>query len=122
MLGWAPQGVVAARGADLRVAPLTISAEPAGAPESLGPGTPPPAPLPPGAITSDGRYLVELRGLGVLLHRTGGRGAPTLLWPEGWAEREGAPSDPAVSPSGRRIAVLRGGRVLLLERESGATP
>ena len=122
VLGWAPQAVVAARGAELRVAPLTISAEPAGAPESLGPGTPPPAPLPPGAITSDGRYLVELRGLGVLLHRTGGRGAPTLLWPEGWAEREGAPSDPAVSPSGRRIAVLRGGRVLLLERESGATP
>lgn len=118
ILGWAPQGVVAARGAELRVAPLTVGADPAGTPETLSAGTPPPAPLPPGAITADGRYRVELRGLGVLLHRTGG-GAPTLLWPEGWAEREGAPSDAAVSPSGRRVAVIRGGRVLLLERQPG---
>jgi pentatricopeptide repeat protein len=116
VLGWAPQGVVAARGAELRVVPLDVSAQPAGEPEPLAGGTPPPAPLPPGPASSDGRFHAEVRGLGVVLHRTVPEPESTVLWPEGWAEREGAPSDPAASPSGRRVAVLRGGRVLLLER------
>ncbi|HEY8427779.1 MAG TPA: hypothetical protein VIL20_05370 [Sandaracinaceae bacterium] len=116
VLGWAPQGVVAARGRELSVVPLDVTAAPAGAPSPLASGTLPPAPLPPGAITSDGRYLVELRGPGVIVHRIAPPSPPALLWPAGWAEREGDVSDPAVSPSGRRVAVIRGGRVLLLER------
>ncbi|MCZ7686418.1 MAG: hypothetical protein M5U28_49745 [Sandaracinaceae bacterium] len=116
VLGWAPQGVVAARGAELTVVPLDLSAAPAGPPSPLASGTLPPAPLPPGAITADGRWLVELRGAGVVVHRVSPAAPPALLWPEGWAAREGVASDPAISPSGRRVAVLRGGRVLLLER------
>lgn len=117
VLGWAPQGVVAARGGSLSVVPLDLSAQPAGPPEVLGAGTLPPAPLPAGAITSDGRFLVEVRGVGVVVHRTAPRGAPQLFWPEGWAALEGPVTDPAVAPSGRRVAVLRGGRVRILERQ-----
>lgn len=116
VLGWAPQGVVAARGDALRVVPLDVSAEPAGEPQALSPGTAPPAPLPPGRAAPDGRFVAEVRGLGVLLHRTAPEADTWVMWPEGWAEREGEPRDPAASPSGRRVAVLRGGRVLLLER------
>ncbi len=116
VLGWAPQGVVAAHGADIVVVPLDVSAQPAGAPAVISDGTPPPAPLPIGAITEDGRFFVELRGLGVVRHRVAPTRETTLLWPEGWAAREGTPSDPAVSPSGRRVALLRAGRVLVLER------
>lgn len=115
-LGWAPQGVLVAQKATLRIVPLDLSGQPAGPPTVIADGTPPPAPLPAGAITSDGRYFVELRAGGVLVHRTGPSASSALLWPEGWAGREGVASDPAVSPSGRRVAVVRGGRVLLLER------
>jgi hypothetical protein len=93
-----------------------MSAQPAGDPEPLAAGTLPPAPLAPGAITADGRYLAEVRGIGVVVHELAPSPSTTLLWPEGWAAREGDVSDPAVSPSGRRVAVLRGGRVLVLER------
>lgn len=116
VLGWAPQGVVAARGGALSVVPLDMSAQPAGPPELLSEGTLPPAPLPPGAITRDGRFLVEIRGVGVIVHPIAPSGAPQLFWPEGWAAREGEVTDAAVAPSGRRVAVLRGGRVLVLDR------
>jgi hypothetical protein len=115
VLGWAPQGVVAARQGELHVVPLDLSAQPAGAPSALTPGTLPPAPLPAGSISPSGDHFVELRGMGVLVHRVASRPETRLLWPEGWATRDGAVSDPAVSPSGRRVAVLRGGRVLVLE-------
>jgi hypothetical protein len=116
VLGWAPQGVVVARESELLVVPLDLSAQPAGDPEVLAPGTLPPAPLPPGAVTPNGRHRVEVRGLGVLVHRVTPSPEPVLLWPEGWAAREGEVSDAAIAPSGRRVAVLRGGRVLVLER------
>lgn len=116
LLGWAPQGIVAARGGELRVAPLDVSARPSGEPRTLEPSTPPPAPLPAGRSTLDGRFRVELRGPGVLVHASGRSSEPTLLWPEGWGEREGAPSHPAVSPSGRRVALVQNGRIVLLEQ------
>jgi hypothetical protein len=116
VLAWAPQGVVVARGTDVSVVPLDVSARPAGDPEVLAPGTPPPAPLAPGAITADGRFLAEVRGIGVVVHRLAPSFETALLWPEGWASREGDVAEPAVSPSGNRAAVLRGGRVLILER------
>ncbi|MGE0786224.1 MAG: hypothetical protein AB7S26_11085 [Sandaracinaceae bacterium] len=120
LLGWAPQGIVAMRGAELAVAPLDMRGEATGPPYLLEPGTPPPAPLPAGRTTIDGRFRVELRGPGVLLHEVGAA-APQLLWPEGWGAREGALSHPAVSPTGRRVAVLSGDRVVVIER-GGGTP
>jgi hypothetical protein len=70
VLGWAPQGIVAARGNVLSVVALDLQAQPAGSPEVLSPGTLPPAPLPAGAISSDGRWLAEVRG------RAMGAGSP----------------------------------------------
>jgi hypothetical protein len=116
VLGWAPQGVVAAHGDQIVVVPLTEQAQAAGPPAPLVDGTLPPAPLAAGAISSDGRYFVELRGLGVVVHRLAPERQTTLFWPAGWGERPGTIDDAAVSPSGRRAAVVRGGRVLLLER------
>lgn len=114
ILGWAPQGLVLAMGRELRVVPLDVEARPAGPPEVLPRGTPVPAPLPPGAATTDGALRVELAGPVILVH---GRGTePEVWWPPGWGQLRGPPSDPAVSPSGRRVAVLRGGRVRLLTR------
>jgi hypothetical protein len=57
-----------------------------------------------------------VRGIGVIVHRIAPEPETFVLWPEGWAAREGDPSEPAIAPSGRRAAVLRGGRVLVLER------
>jgi len=119
-LGWAPQGVLLHRGAELRVVPLDVEGRPAGPPASLDPGTPAPLPLPPGAIDSLGSHVASLEGPGVFVRRVGAEGA-TLLWPEGWGALDGTPTDVAVSPSGRRVAVLRGGRVYLIERGGEAT-
>ncbi|MEZ4340700.1 MAG: hypothetical protein R3B82_29110, partial [Sandaracinaceae bacterium] len=121
-LGWAPQGVLTARERELRIVPLDLQGRPAGPPQLLDPQTPPPVPLPPGAISRDGRFVAELAGPAVRVMRVSPRGAPELLWPEGWGELPGAPTDVAVSPSGRRVAVLRGGRVYLIERGGATTP
>jgi len=124
LLGWAPQGVLAARGAELRVVPLDVSGRAAGASRTLSPSAPTPAPLPAGAISRDGRFLAQLRGPGVLLHDRRHDGEPELLWPEGWGSLDGEPTDAAASPSGQRVAVLRAGRVYLLDRqdEAAASP
>lgn len=117
ILGWAPQGVLAAHGSELRVVPLDVSARPAGPATTLDPGTPPPAPLPAGTIDVEGRFHVELRGPAVLVHPIRADAEPELRWPQGWAERQGEVTDAAVSPSGRRVAVLRGNRVYLFEEQ-----
>ncbi len=116
VLGWAPQGVLTVRERELRIVPLDVSGRPAGPPQVLDPATPPPVPLPAGAISPDGRFVAELAGPAVRVMRVSPRGAPELLWPAGWGELSGAPTDVAVSGSGRRVAVLRGGRVYLIER------
>lgn len=112
ILGWAPQGIVAVRGEATRVVPLTADAQPAGAPSELDPGTPPPAPLPPGAATPDGTAWVVATNVGVL-RRAGGR--TTLLRPEGWATAPTPASDAAISPEGTRVAVLRGTKVYVMD-------
>ena len=117
-LGWAPQGILLTRGQDLRIVPLDVDGRPVGEPRTLAPGAPTPAPLPPGFISRAGQQLVELRGPAVFVRPLSGGDEPELLWPEGWGELEGTPSHAAVSPSGRRVAVVRDGRVFLLEREA----
>lgn len=121
VLGWAPQGVVLHRAGSLRVVPLDVEGRPAGSPTDLDPGTPPPVPLPAGAIDPRGTYLASLNGPGVFVRQVGSSEPPTLLWPEGWGGIDGVVTDVAVSPSGRRVAVVRGGRVYLIERGDEAT-
>ncbi len=122
VLGWAPQGILTLRDAELRLVPLDLAARPAGPPRPLDPGTAPPVPLPPGAISADGHHVASLHGSGVRVQAVWPRGEPELLWPPGWGALAGEPTDVAVSGSGRRVAVLRAGRVYLIERGSAPAP
>ncbi|MBX3272259.1 MAG: hypothetical protein KF729_18490 [Sandaracinaceae bacterium] len=119
-LGWPPQGVLTMREGELRLVPLDLSARAAGPPQVLEPGAPLPLPLPPGAVSADGRHVVALRGLAVRVMQLAPRAPPVLLWPERWGALDADPTDAAVSPSGRRVAVIRGGRLLSIERPEAA--
>ncbi|MFW6067255.1 MAG: hypothetical protein ACOC97_02875 [Myxococcota bacterium] len=115
VLGWAPQGVVAVRGAAVRIVPLTVDGQRAGEASELEPGTPPPAPLPRGQATPDGRTYVLGSAHGVLLRHTGPDGQTHLLRPEGWSGNAEPPEDVAIAPDASRVAVLRGGDVWVIE-------
>jgi hypothetical protein len=119
VLGWAPQGVVTARGSALYVVPLNLEGKPSGESRLLDPSTPVPAPLPLGVALADGSVYVEATPFGVLVHQ--GQ-AVSLLRPDGYEAAVGQPSDAALSPSGRRIVVLSGERAFLLTRSSPSTP
>lgn len=115
-LGWAPQGVLVARGASLWVVPLTDDARPAGAPFVVAPGALPPAPVNGPAITRDGTRYVTALDMGVVLHSVGPEPSVTLLRPSGWSD---LPSDAplrglALSPGGNAAVLQRGAAVYLL--------
>ncbi len=113
VLGWAPQGVVAARGSEVRLVPLAMDGSAAGAPRVLDALTPRPAPLPSGRATVDASRYVWLTPFGVVVF--GPASSPLELWrPNGWLDIGPSARDASISPSGRRIAVLSGGRVFLL--------
>lgn len=115
VLGWAPQGIVAAQGDIVRVVPLTVQAKPAGEPTVLAEGTPMPAPLPPGAATPDGEAYVLGTPYGVLLHRVAPQRSTSLLRPDGWQDAEGEVASVAVAPDLSRVALMRGRQVWLME-------
>lgn len=114
VLGWAPQGLVAASGDLLRVVPLDAFARPAGAPIDLSINSPLPSPVRGARITPDGsRYVIpHAEGIVVRDWRQGGAG----LWlrPEGWDAVPGAIRAIALSPNGRQIALQKGSEVRLL--------
>lgn len=114
VLGWAPQGVVAVRGTTMRVVPLTVDGQAAGEPAELSAGTPPPAPLPLGQATPDGRAYVLPSPRGVLLRRLHAPAETRLLRPEGWEDGT-TPTSVAISPDTRRVAVLLEGDVWVIE-------
>lgn len=107
VLGWAPQGAVVARGGQVRIVPLDLAGKPAGEPRSLDPATPLPAPLPSGAATPDGARYVEATPFGVVIYSV--RSAEVELWrPEGYLSLGKSAREAAVSPSGRKVAVVLG--------------
>jgi hypothetical protein len=117
LLGWAPQGLVAARGSEVRLVPLAGNGRANGEPRVLAPDSPRPAPLPSGTATRDGSRYVEATPYGVLLY--GPSSTHVELWrPEGYTAIAKGPLEAAISPTGRRIAVVAGGSVYLLERAS----
>ncbi len=116
-LGWAPQGVAIARGPEVLVVPLTVAGAPAGEPFALPNETPLPAPLPAGAASADGTRYAELSAFGVLVFERHAA-PPALLRPDGFLSFAGAAQDVAISPSGRRIAVVANGTVYVLTREA----
>ena len=113
LLGWAPQGLLAARGSELTLVPLASDGRPLGAPRILAPGAPRPAPLPSGVATSDASRYVEATPAGVLVY---GGGPPALWRPDGYAAIAKGPLEAAISPTGRRVALVAGGSVYVLEQ------
>ncbi len=115
LLGWAPQGLVAARGSEVRLVPLASNGRANGEPRLLAPDSPRPAPLPAGVATRDGARYVEATPYGVLLY--GPSSNQVELWrPEGYLEVAKGPLEAAISPSARRVAVVAGGVLYVLGR------
>jgi hypothetical protein len=115
VLGWAPQGLVAVRGSEVRLVPLASNGRANGEPRLLAPDSPRPAPLPAGLATRDGARYVEPTPYGVLLY--GPSSSQVELWrPEGYLQIAKGPLEAAVSPTAHRIAVIAGGAVYVLER------
>jgi hypothetical protein len=114
VLGWAPQGLLAASGDMLRVVPLNELAKPTGDPIELSPGSPLPAPIRGARITPDGsRYVIpHTEGVVVRDWQEGGTG----LWlrPADWSAVPGELRSVAISPDGRQVAVQKGSEIRLL--------
>jgi hypothetical protein len=122
-LGWAPQGLLVARGIDVRMIPLDLSGRAAGAPVVIAPGGAIPGPIAPGHATSDGRlYVRSTTGGIVVVDLASAPRSASLLRPAGWAPPDGTEVDAAISPSGRRIAWISGGRLRWVDRAEPATP
>ncbi|MFZ1864693.1 MAG: hypothetical protein WAU39_10760 [Polyangiales bacterium] len=114
VVGWAPQGLLAASGDLLRIVPLNELAKPAGRPIELSPDSPLPAPIRGARVTPDGsRYVIpHPEGIVVRDWRKGGAG----LWlrPEGWDAVAGELRSVAISPSGNEVAVQKGNEIRLI--------
>jgi hypothetical protein len=119
VLGWAPQGAVVARGAEVRVVPLDANGAAIGEASLLAEGTPAPAPFTAGAATPDGSAYAFATPFGVVLRELVPRARVVLLRPEGWATAQGTAGDVAVSSDARRVAVEKGGVVYLISRAGG---
>jgi hypothetical protein len=114
-LGWAPQGVVLTRGEEAFVVPLTLAGAAAGEPLKLPAETPLPAPLPAGPAAPDGTRYAELTPFGVLVFERHAA-PPALLRPDGFLTIAAEAQDVALSPSGRRVALIAHGTVYILSR------
>lgn len=115
VLGWAPQGLVAVRGSEVRVVPLDSTGRPAGPSRILAPEAPRPAPLPSGSATADGARYVEATPYGVLVY--GPSSTRVELWrPEGYTAIGASVVEASLSPSARKVALVAGTDVYFLER------
>ena len=114
VLGWAPQGLVAASGDLLRVVPLNAFAKPAGRPIDLSAGSPLPAPIRGARITADGSRYVIPHAEGVVVRDWRGGGAGLWLRPADWNSIPGELRSVAISPDGQRVALQKGSEIRLL--------
>ncbi len=111
LLGWAPQGLVSARGGQRMVAPLSAELRPAGPPRELGRQTPAPAPLRGARSDVTGETWVYETPVGVLRFANE---SVQLLRSENWDALGTSPSSAALSSSGE-VAFVRGNAVYLFE-------
>jgi hypothetical protein len=121
VLGWAPQGVLAARGSEVRILPLTVDGTPLGESRVLAHDAPRPAPISPGIATPDASRYAYALPFGVVVY---GQQSSELWRPTGYAELFPSITDIAISPSGRRVAIVAKRRVYVLSaaaNTAGAT-
>jgi hypothetical protein len=78
--------------------------------------TPLPAPLAAGAAAPDGARYAELTPFGILVFERHAA-PPALLRPDGFLSVAGAAQDVAISPSGRRVAVVANAATYVLTRD-----
>jgi hypothetical protein len=116
-LGWAPQGVVLARGARVVVVPLDATGAAMGAPSALLDEVPAPAPLPAGAATVDADAFALAMPFGVVVVDRAARAVRLYRGED--AAPEGLPIDVALAPSGARAAWICGGRLCWAELPRG---
>ena len=114
VLGWAPQGLVAASGDLLRVVPLNEFAKPAGRPIELSTTSPLPAPIRGARITADGARYVIPHAEGVVVRDWTKGGAGLWLRPTDWDAVAGELRSIAISPNGQKIALQKGSEIRLL--------
>ena len=114
VIGWAPQGLVAASGDLLRIVPLNELAKPAGRPIDLTVGSPLPAPIRGARITPNGERYVIPHQEGVVVRDWQKGGAGLWLRPMDWDAVPGPLRAVAISPDGRRIALQKGNEIRLL--------
>jgi len=114
VLGWAPQGLVAASGDLLRIVPLDEFAKPAGHPIALNAGSPLPAPIRGARITGDGARYVIPHAEGVVVRDWRKGGAGLWLRPADWDAVPGELRSIAISPDGRKVALQKGSEIRLL--------
>lgn len=115
VLGWAPQGVVVARAGEVSVVPLDLNGAASAEPFVLTSEAPCPAPLPLGVSSNDGARYAELTPVGILVTERS-RPAPELWRPEGYAAIADRAREVAISPSGKRVAVVVDQVVYVLTR------
>lgn len=109
-LGWAPSGLVLARGAEVTMVPLDASGAPIGPPTVLDAQTPAPAPLPRGAAVPDARGFALALPFGIVVVDRGERRIE-VFHDEDFAVPQGLSVDVALSPSLARAAWLCGGAI-----------
>jgi hypothetical protein len=114
VVGWAPQGLVAASGDLLRVIPLNELAKPAGSPIELSPSSPLPAPIRGARATPDGSRYVIPHDEGVVVRDWRKSGAGLWLRPSDWNTVSGELRSLAISPDGTKVAVQKGNEIRLL--------
>jgi hypothetical protein len=120
-LGWAPSGLVLARGTELTMVPLDATGAPAGPPSVLDPETAAPAPLVPGAAVSEAQGFALAFPFGIVVvdrvrRRLG------LYRDEDFAVPQGLPIDVAVSPSLERAAWICGGSICWADLRASEAP
>jgi len=114
VLGWAPQGLLAATGDRLRIVPLDALAKPAGRPIDLAPGSPLPAPIRGARITPDGSRYVIPHSQGIVVRDWKTEATGLWLRPSDWDTVLGEVRSVAISPDGGRVAVQKGTEIRLL--------
>jgi hypothetical protein len=116
-LSWTREGVLLARGAELWLLALDDAAQ-AGAPaKRIEPAAPLPAETYSGEVSADGRLhaLLTPLGIAVLERATGSVRLIALPDPPGTT-----PSDVALSPSGKALAIVRDGKLFVAVAGEGA--